>query len=111
LQVGESTMANKDGSRLERICVGTQEKWRVSGCSCSLEFMMLIEQHALMSSSICSWLELKYLMRTISRRAESTGMLYSSADHKLWYFLVLLQRKEKLVLIFIIPLEKCFTCK
>jgi hypothetical protein len=26
LQIGESTMANKDGFRLERICVGTQEK-------------------------------------------------------------------------------------
>jgi hypothetical protein len=23
-------MANKDGLRLERICVGAQEKWRVS---------------------------------------------------------------------------------
>jgi hypothetical protein len=30
LQVGESTMAIKDGFRLERICVGAQEKWRVS---------------------------------------------------------------------------------
>jgi hypothetical protein len=26
LQVGESTMRNKDGFRLERICVGIQEK-------------------------------------------------------------------------------------
>jgi hypothetical protein len=26
LQVGESTMANKDGFRLERICVGIREK-------------------------------------------------------------------------------------
>jgi hypothetical protein len=30
LQVGESTMANNDGFRLERIREGAQEKWRVS---------------------------------------------------------------------------------
>jgi hypothetical protein len=30
LQVGESTMGNKDGFRLERTCVGVQENWRIS---------------------------------------------------------------------------------
>jgi amino acid permease len=33
LQVGESTMGNKDGFRLERICVGAQEKRRISRLS------------------------------------------------------------------------------
>jgi hypothetical protein len=30
LQVGESTMGNKDGFRLERTCAGAKVKWRVS---------------------------------------------------------------------------------
>jgi hypothetical protein len=30
LKFGESTMAIMDGFRLERICLGAQEKWRVS---------------------------------------------------------------------------------
>jgi hypothetical protein len=56
-------------------------------CSSSLKLLMLIEEHALMSSSVRSLRELKSLLRTISKRAKFAAMLYmSSAAHKLWYF-------------------------